>query len=277
VNSEYIFAKLRAANKDFEVFYGPPTRGGASYQWATENLARAFLMKNGKSTDDATSGYNPNDPYVNRDPRFGYSIIYNGSLYYLGTANAQKEVYTYVGSGNDAYSTRTTTGYYIRKMCDANTSAASGSNTERGWSLMRYAEILLNYVEAVNEAGHPDLAYAKLIELRSRAGIDPGADNLYGLKANMTTDELRPIIQNERRIELAYEDHRFWDVRRWKIAMVVNNGYNKCMKITKVGSGYTYEVVNSVRLHNFRPEMYLFPIQQTEISKMPAMVQNPGW
>ncbi|WP_315824440.1 RagB/SusD family nutrient uptake outer membrane protein [Paraflavitalea speifideaquila] len=277
VNSEFIFARLRPANKDFENFYNPPTRGGASYHWPSHNLAEAFPMKNGKSITDPTSGYSAANPYVNRDPRFGYTITYNGALYYRASANAKQPVYTYVNAAQDGYGIRTTTGYYVAKMCDANTSAGGGANTERGWALIRYAEILLNYAEAVNETGHPELAYPKLIELRQRAGIDPGVDNSYGLAPNMTVVQMRTLLQNERRIELAFEEHRFWDMRRWKIGVAVGNGYNKCMKITSSGSTYTYEVVNSIRLHNFREEMYLFPIMQSEISKMPAMVQNPGW
>lgn len=277
VNSEYIFAKLRSANKDMEWFYNPPTRGGNCYQWATHNLAEAFPMKNGKAITDATSGYDATNPFANRDPRFGYSIIYNGGLYYRSSTNNQQPVYTYAGAAQDGYGTKTTTGYYTSKMCDATTSAGGGANTERGWPLIRYAEILLNYAEAINETGHPELAYAKLAELRDRAGINAGSDNLYGMKANMTVAEMRAFIQNERRIELSFEEHRFWDARRWKIAMTVFNGYNKGLQITPVTGGYTYTVVNSIRLHNFRPEMYLFPIMQTEISKMPAMVQNPGW
>lgn len=143
--------------------------------------------------------------------------------------------------------------------------------------MIRYAEILLNYAEAINEAGHPELAYAKLKEIRQRAGITKGADDMYGLKPGMTKEEMRLVVQNERRIELAYEEHRFWDVRRWKIAMAVNNGYNKCMKIVTRSGVSTYTIINSIRQHNFRPEMYLFPIMQSEISKMPAMIQNPGW
>jgi len=277
VNSEYIFARLRPANKDFESFYNPSSRGGNNYHFATEDLAEAFPMKNGKAITEAGSGYSATNPYVNRDPRFGYTITYNGALYYRASTNNLQPVFTYVNAASDGYGIRTTTGYYICKMCDANTSAGGGSNTERGWPLMRYAEILLNYAEAVNETGHPELAYPKLTALRDRAGIDAGSNGLYGLQAGMTTDQMRVAIQNERRIEMAFEEQRFWDARRWKTAMTVFNGFNKCMKITNNAGVYTYEIVPSIRQHNFRPEMYLFPIMQSEISKMPAMVQNPGW
>jgi hypothetical protein len=276
VNNEYMFAFHRPGNRDFESFYNPPSRGGDKYSQPTENLARAFPMKNGKAITDATSGYDPTHPYTNRDPRFNYSFIYNGSLYYSTTSNGKIPVYTYEGAPSDGFGA-TTTGYYSRKMCDENISNNSSFNTERGWPLIRYAEMLLNYAEAINEAGQTDLAYPKLITLRERAGIEPGADGMYGLKSGMSVAEMREIIRNERRIELAFEDHRWHDIRRWKIAMVVGNAFNDCMKITKNGDNYTYNVVSSIRRHNFRPEMYLLPIPDGEIRKMPAMLQNPGW
>jgi len=163
-------------------------------------------------------------------------------------------------------------------MCDVTISNNSGSNTNRAWPLIRYAEILLNYAEAINETGQTSLAYPKIIQLRERAGIEPGTDNLYGLKADMTLEEMREVIRNERRIELAFEDHRYHDIRRWKIAIAIGNQYNKVMKITKNSNAtYTYQRLESVRRHNFRPEMYLLPIPDPEIQKMPLMLQNPGW
>jgi hypothetical protein len=285
VNNEYIFAFHRPLNRDMEVFYNPPSRGGQKNSQPTQNLVDAFPMKNGKAITDPTSGYNPNNPYVNRDPRFEYSIIYNNSLYYSTSTNSKIAVSTYLDAATDGYKATgdgpTTTGYYVRKMCDDNISANSSFNTERGWPLMRYAEVLLNYAEAINETGQTQLAYPKLIELRKRAGIDAGADGNYGLKANMTVTEMRDIIQNERRIELAFEDQRWHDIRRWKIAMTVNNGFNKAMRIVRTVTNnvttYTYTVVPTIRRHNFRPEMYLLPIPLSEVLKAPAMLQNPGW
>jgi starch-binding outer membrane protein, SusD/RagB family len=107
------------------------------------------------------------------------------------------------------------------------------------------------------------------------------------MKPNMTQAEMRAFIQNERRIELAYEDHRWNDIRRWKIAMTLYNGlprgYNRVMHPIRTGgtapANYTFNYVieNTIREHVFRPEMYLLPIPDQEIRKMPAMVQNPGW
>jgi hypothetical protein len=247
-------------------------------------------MKNGKAITESGSGYDPNNPFANRDPRFNYSIIYNGAKY-ANNSLAQDYVWTYTGSGEtgDKYASGSNTGYWGRKMCDSTiTQGSSGSGPDRPWPLMRYAEVLLNYAEAINETGQTQLAYPKLAQLRDRAGIEPGSDGLYGMKANMTKEEMRTFIQNERRIELAFEDHRWNDIRRWKIAMTLYNGgptgYNQVMHVTRVGTTgtlpnvtFTYAVENTIRQHTFRPEMYLLPIQDLEIRKNPAMVQNPGW
>ncbi|OYU56537.1 MAG: RagB/SusD family nutrient uptake outer membrane protein [Chitinophagaceae bacterium BSSC1] len=290
VNPEYIFGYYRAPNRDMEGFYNPPTRGGAKNSMATQDLVDAFPMKNGRQplnadgTVSSSSGYNAADPYANRDPRFNYSIIYNGANYFSTTTNSKVPVFTYVngtgatGQTADAFGVGTTTGYFSRKMCDDAISANSSANTNRAWPLIRYAEILLNYAEAINETGQTALAYPKLIELRKRAGIDAGADALYGLKANMTVAEMREVIRNERRIELAFEDHRWHDIRRWKIAMTVSNQYNSVMRVTKNANGsYTYDRLKSIRLHSFRPEMHLLPLPDGEVRKMPSMLQNPGW
>jgi hypothetical protein len=287
---EYIFGYYRAANRDMEGVYNPPTRGGAKNTMPTQDLVDAFPMKNGlqpfnaDGTVNVASGYSATNPYANRDPRFNYTIIFNGALYFSTTTNNKAPVYTFIngtgatGQTADAFNVGTTTGYFVRKMCDENISSNSSSNTNRAWPLIRYAEILLNYAEAINETGQTALAYPKLILLRQRAGIDPGIDGLYGLKANMTQDEMRTVVRNERRIELSFEDLRWHDIRRWKIAMVVCNQYNKVMRVTKNSNGtYTYDKLESVRRHNFRPEMYLLPIPDPEIQKMPAMRQNPGW
>jgi starch-binding outer membrane protein, SusD/RagB family len=293
VNPEYIFALYRPSNKDFEAYYNPITRGSATNRsLPTQDLVDAFPMKNGLSpfnpdgTINTASGYNANSPYVNREPRFYNSIIFNGSNYFNNTGGITP-VWTFVnGTGTipaptqtaDAFGSGTTTGYFSRKMCDSNVSNNSGGATQRAWPLLRYAEILLNYAEAINETGQTALAYPKLVELRQRAGIEQGANNLYGMKANMTQAEMREFVRNERRIELAFEDHRWHDIRRWKIAMATNNQFNKVMRIVKNSNGtFTYNRQESIRRHNFRPEMYLMPIPDAEINKMPAMVQNPGW
>ncbi|PTQ97884.1 putative outer membrane starch-binding protein [Mucilaginibacter yixingensis] len=284
VNSEYIFAYNRPAQKEFETYYLPPSRSGSSIQKPTESLVEAFPMKDGKTIKQSTS-YNPNDPYTNRDPRLDNSIIYNGQTY-MSNTGTKTQVFTYTSTGSaisnttaDAYTTANKfTGYFARKMLDENLTNSLSGTTERAWPLIRYAEILLNYAEAINETGQTDKAYAPLIALRNRAGITPGTDNLYGLKANMTVDEMREIIHTERRIELAFEDHRWNDIRRWKIASSVLTGFNSVDIITRTGtSTYVHTIGSAPRILAFRDAMYLLPIPLSEIQKMPLMLQNPGY
>lgn len=280
-NSEFILEKMDPANKTMDQAFGLPSRGSTTTNAVpTENLAEAFGMINGKPITDPASGYNAQDPYVNRDPRFEWTFTHNGTLWYYNKVGAKTVVNTYYQAPLDGYGVNTYfTGYFDRKMLDDNTSFSGGPSTERCRGLIRYAEILLNYAEAINETGQTQLAYPKLIEIRKRAGILPGADNLYGLKANMTVDEMRKVIMNERQVELAMEDHRFWDVRRWKTAPQNQNVTITGMKITKTGNSFTYQVlpipVNPQ--HVFFDRMYLFPIHQSQLGSNPNLIQNPGY
>lgn len=284
VNTEYIFAFNRGPQREMESYYLMASRSGSLVMKPTHNLVEAFPMKDGKAATESPL-YDPTHPYINRDPRFDYSIIYNGLLYTSNTG-PKTPVWTYQSAGSTIPNTTSDgyiaggnfTGYYSRKMLDENLASNTAANTERGWPLIRYAEILLNYAEAINETGATDKAYAPLKQIRERAGIVAGADGLYGMKAGMTIDEMRAFIQNERRIELAFEDHRFNDLRRWMIAEQVMQGFNKVMIIKRTSeSAFTYTVGSAPRPLTFRKFMYLLPIPLTEIQKMPLMVQNPGY
>ncbi|MCZ4222172.1 RagB/SusD family nutrient uptake outer membrane protein [Pedobacter rhodius] len=284
-NSEMIFTFTQAPNKDFEGHFLPPSRSGGFYSTPTQNLVDQFDMLNGKQITDPTSGYNPANPYINRDPRFGYTVIYNGSSF-ANNSNAQAPVFTYVNAPSDGNGIGTTSGYYGRKMCDVNVSYGGSANADRGYPLLRYAEILLNYAEALNEMGQTADALANIFKIRERAGILAGSDGRYGIKTGVTQAELRTLIQKERRTEMAFEDVRFYDERRWKIAEITENGFNKIMLVTPKtgttststdGSTYNYQITSSIRKHNFRPANYLMPIPQSEILKLPSYLQNPGY
>ncbi|MBC8987310.1 RagB/SusD family nutrient uptake outer membrane protein [Pedobacter sp. N36a] len=276
-NREYLFGGMKAPNREYENNLLPTSRTGSGRSSApTQQLVDAFGMENGLPITDPASGYNPNDPYLKRDPRFGNSIIYNGSTFFLTSSNAMVAVNTFVGASPDgpaATGPIAIPGYYWRKMMVED----GGGNTDRCYPLIRYAEILLNYAEALNEYQGPTTeVYSTLIQIRKRAGILPGLDDNYGLKSGISKADMRLVIQNERRVELALEEHRLWDVRRWKIAEVTNNVMLKGMKITKTGNKLTYEVID-IKPHFFRPAFYLFPIPESEMAKSPKFVQNPGW
>jgi hypothetical protein len=276
-NSEYILAVMAANNRTLEAVWDPATRTGSGSAMPYLELAEAFGMSNGKPITDPTSGYDPTNPYINRDPRFNWSIMYNEGERLDVNKNTTAKVFTHVGAAQDGFPI-TKTGFYLRKMLDDNTIASSTSSaTERCFPLIRYAEILLNYAEASNEAGNTAIAYDQIKAVRKRAGIQAGADGNYGLATGLTKDAMRAVIQNERRVELAIEEHRYWDVRRWKIAENVANKTLHGTKITKVGATYTYETVD-IRTPVFTaPKWYLWPIPQGEVNKSVDLLQNPGW
>ena len=154
--------------------------------------------------------------------------------------------------------------------------------------LIRYAEILLNYAEAVNEYYGPDhseslgiteMSPVEVLKLiRRRGGIEAGDDEMYGLKAGMTQEEMREAIRLERRLELCFEGFRFFDVRRWMIADQTDNATMHGLELTHKGSnmnkGYTWRVVD-VRKHIFRKSMYFWPIPYNETVKNEELIQNP--
>ena len=270
----------------------PPSCGGnGAAGYAYYDLAKAFPMIDGKPIGESSYAYNPLQPNQNRDPRFDVSIIYNGSKI-CNQTDYFYPVYTYKGenSTQDAVYSGTPTGLYTRKMLPR---AASGNwwiEPLQSRTLIRFAEVLLSYAEAVNEWKGPDFSetlgdgntYSALEVLkliRRRAGIAPGTDGMYGLKAGMTQDEMREAIRNERRIELAFEGFRFFDVRRWMIAEKTENQPMHGLEITRVvdeNNKVTYvprEFV--VRNHVFRKAMYFWPIPYAEIVKTPALKQNP--
>jgi hypothetical protein len=196
-----------------------------------------------------------------------------------GQTNGSAPVNIFVGNyngvltGQDAVHQGTITGYYNNKMLDPAAIAATLSfGTNRVMPLIRYAEVLLNYAEAANEyEGPTGNVYAAMEAIRQRAGLDP-----YQLPIGLTKDEMRSWIQNERRIELAYEGHRFWDVRRWKIALQTESIQSQGMEVNRNGAAATYKLFN-VTKHNFRPAMYLWPFPLSETGKSPELIQNPGY
>lgn len=275
-NSEVIFFRQGGNNTDIENTNGPVgfaavARGRTN---PTQELVDAFPTNTGLPITDPASGYNSNDPYTNRDPRLTMSVIYNGARW-LNT-----EIQTFEGGQHRPGGAEpgTKTSYYMRKFMGDFENATQYSNTSHDWIILRYAEVLLNFAEAENEYhGATAEVYQVLKDLRQRAGIAPGADGMYGLKENMTPEEMRDVIRNERRIELAFEEHRFWDIRRWKIAQQVYVNRLHGMSIIKEGPVFNYNVVEVFRPIFSAPKMYLYPIPYDEVVKNDNMRQNPGW
>jgi hypothetical protein len=268
------------------------TNGYAGVKYfPTQELVDEFDMNNGLRITDPSSGYSGigDNMYKNRDPRLTFSIHYNGSIRNMGSLGDQS-INTYTGvvpTGNAAAtsatqdgiytSTGTKTGYFRYKMCN-NFGVAGGSELYRPWVVMRYAEVLLNAAEATNEYSGPTTeVYDWLKLIRTRAGIQAGSNGMFGLKVAMTKEEMREAIRHERRVELAFEEHRFWDVRRWKIALQTENAETHGMEITRAANGsFSYRTI-VVRKHVFTEAMYFWPIPQSEITKSPSLKQNPGY
>jgi hypothetical protein len=235
-------------------------------------------MKNGKEITDPTSGYDPANPYKNRDPRLDYSILHDSSLRKVFAANQPSPITLYINTAlnppvpasGDAVYKGTPTGYYIFKMVDPNVINNDLANSSRCLPLIRYAEILLNFAEATNEVDGPTTEVYQAVEaIRRRAGLRP-----YQLSTGLSQNEMRDIIRKERRIELAYEGHRFFDVRRWMIAEQTENLQMHGLEVDRAGTLTSYKLFN-VRKHNFTKSMYLWPLPLQEIAKSPELLQNP--
>jgi hypothetical protein len=255
----------------------PSTAGSRSSEFApTQELVDDYVMLNGLPISDPASGYNPDEPYAKRDPRFD-AIVYDGYQW----ERPDGSVYTIhikPGEGpvtNDMYVPgsliSSQTGYYIRKWYDPQArqeDMASGLNI----ILLRYADVLLMYAEAMNEQNrmNEDVWNATIRRLRERAGFThPGA---LDWKA-MSQAELRTLIRRERRCELAFEGTRIFDLRRWKTAEIVLNG-------TPTGARYqnnnTDPIVLTVRQFNPARD-YLWAIPGSERDINPNLGQNPNW
>lgn len=249
----------------YETLNGKPVLNPALPYFDSEHLEPNYNKDNEQ--------YDPENPYANRDPRLLATIYYNGSYHNLN--NETNPVYTYVGGNcgisqtNNLY---TRTGYYIRKWVHYD--SKKNSNKDGYWRHYRMAEIYLNFAEAAFYAnGVTDEAVDALNETRKRARIPE-------LPKNITPEEFEQRLRNERRVEFAFEEHRYYDVRRWKIQNQVE-GVVTGMEITQnAPNDYSYKRI-LVQERNVTDEKYLmWPMPRTEENKYKAVgiiYQNPGW
>ena len=271
-NNESIFATQALNRNDIEINNAPISYDGAKGRTnPTQEMVDAFEMTNGKPITDPTSGYNPSNPYNGRDPRLALTINHNTRVF----KNRQVETFVGGADGLDKNVNATKTGYYLRKFLSeaATWNQASNTNARRPWIVFRYAEILLNYAEALNEVSGPVADVYKYVNMvRQRSGI-----GMPALPTGLGKDAMRLRIQNERRVELCFEGHRFFDLRRWKLGSQYLNSPVTGMRITKNANGtYNYSrfmVENRV----FNEKNYLYPFSQNDINRQPALEQNPGY
>ncbi len=256
--------------------------GGYTGTCPTQNLVDAFETINGYSvvlnengewvTDDPN--FDVTTPYLNRDARLYKTLLYDGSSWAGVTMDC------YIG-GKDGQPTSgaSQTGYYLRKYLDESvTLAPVEKTTVHTWVLIRYADVLLMYAEAMNEAygptdnnGYPMTALDAFNMIRKRAGQPERSSSEASDK-----DTFRDMIQNERRVEFAFEDQRFWDIRRWGIGDQINqiNGVSIVKDTTTDQVEYS---LTTVETRTWEDKKYLYPIPVTETYVNENIIQNPGW
>lgn len=223
---------------------------------------------------NTTSGYNENDPYAGRDPRFYASIWFNGASY-DNISGSVHILETFIGGKDQLIKTppnilNTHTGYYLRKFIDPLLQA--GQSSSASWKKYRLAEIYLNLAEAENEANGPTTeAYNSINTIRTRA-------EMPSIPLGLTKDEFRKRVHNERRVELAFEEHRFWDVRRWKILDKTDQSVAG-LEITQNANQFIYTRFLAERRNAWMDKYLIFPIPLEDASNIPdfGVNQNPGW
>lgn len=281
-NSEecILVRRIVSASNTFEKYNFPiglENAGGGNCP--TQNLVDAYEMTNGKAITDADSGYDPQNPYANRDARLAMTVAVNGEQW------PNETLETFIGGANALPITYATpTGYYLKKYVNKSlTIGALNATTERHhWVIFRLAEFYLNYAEAMlnytgsgyeTSSGLSMTAAAAVNVVRARA-------KQPNLATGLDANQFKERLQNERFVELAFEGHRFYDLRRWKVAGEQKYRTIKSMRITKNADGtftFTPQSDTSTRSY-WDDKMYLFPLAQSEILKSGgALTQNPGW
>ncbi|WP_163717509.1 RagB/SusD family nutrient uptake outer membrane protein [Mangrovibacterium lignilyticum] len=217
---------------------------------------------------NASSGYTDATQWTNRDPRLAATVLHHGISWGNGTINVIKgQRDNPIGNAN-----ATPTGYYTRKYIPENIlSAVHTGSSYRNWIIIRYAEILLNYAEAINEVNGPSSeVYDALDLIRHRAGITGNLEDRSDLTSSKAA--MRNFIRKERTVELAFEEHRFWDVRRWNVATKALS--RDIYGIDVASEGTISRKVAQSRV--FEDKMYLYPIPEAEVWKT-DIDNNPGW
>ena len=292
---EILWRADRAQNTTQEGDNFPPSLYGSGRVNPTQNLVDAFPMRNGRPITDANSGYNPQDPYANRDPRLSDDVIYNGMTYKrtdIATGSYPSSTNEVVDNLNNTNGRSTRSGYYLKKLLRDDVSVSPSGQLQQYhiYPRIRYTEIFLAYAEAANDAWGPKAdptgigftAYDVIKAIRERAGL---ATNEIGValpegdvyleecaadKAKMTE-----LIRNERRIELCFENKRFWDLRRWMLPL---NEPTKGMRVDSDDNGnLSYHIIDVDQRKYDNSYQCYGPIPKGEILKWSNLKQNKGW
>lgn len=276
-SKEVIMCRPIGASTDFETKNFPMgVTGGFTSTCPTENLVSAYEMTDG-STFDWNNPVMAASPYENRDPRLAMTVVYNGMQWPKTTP---VEIFE-GGKNGQPVKSATSTGYYLRKYVNNSITFETGETTtskQHNWILFRYAEILLNYAEAmVNAYGDPDYkgnytlsAREAVNQVRARSDV-----RMPEYPTGMSKEAFLKRLKNERRVEFAFEGQRFWDLRRWKALDAMKNIYK--VRVIKLEDGtiqYTKVLHSS---YDLADKMYFYPISNAELFKNHNLIQNPGW
>lgn len=246
----------------------------------TQNLVDAYEMADGKPWDQSAF-YDPANPCANRDPRLAATIAVNGETGWPAWNEAPLETFQ-GGANGEPVNGGTPTGYYLKKYCQGDIDPRSNSTNKSAyhtWITFRLGEFYLNYAEAVfrylgsadaTSVEFPLSAREAASRTRARKSV-----NMPPFPTGMSNDEFWTKYKNERMVELAFEGHRFWDVRRWKEADKYFRSITE-MKITRQADG-TFAYTRKEVARQWDDKMYFFPIPQADKLKNPNLGQNPGW
>ncbi|WEK33939.1 MAG: RagB/SusD family nutrient uptake outer membrane protein [Candidatus Pseudobacter hemicellulosilyticus] len=290
-NDEQIFVRKANNLYEWDTHAMPRQAGGWCGLAVTQEQVDAYFMKDGLSITESplyaetgfttVNGVSVYNMYLDREPRFYTSVTYNNSLFQGGNMQTAAAISFFISGSNGKNGHPTDyskTGYLVRKNVGTQTNSGSGGNgqrQERPIILFRLGEIYLNYAEAMNEYEPGNVAILQYLNLiRERAGVPQYGQGVDPLPAPASQQAMREKIHAERRVELAFEGHRWFDIRRWKIAQQVM-GQLHGMDINKDGNEFYKRVPATI--HLFRPAYYWMPISQYEMDRSKLMVQNPGW
>lgn len=273
-NSEVVldkqFIKDVYSNNVFNRLAPYSQKSATGYYVPTKALTDAYQMSNGKAPAEAGSGFDPQRPYDNRDPRLRYSIFIQGDVLPSGIVyNPAPNSGTPDAVGNTYLAT--STGFNIKKYINAE-DYANPANCGINIILLRYAEVLLTYAEAKIELNQLDAGVYKAInDVRARTDV-----NMPPIANGLTQAQLRAAVRHERMVELALEGQRLFDIRRWKTAEGLMKG--DVYGMTYLDNGTLKTITVSGFTRNFEPKHYLWPIPQSETDLNPNLLpQNPGW
>ncbi|MDB4584366.1 RagB/SusD family nutrient uptake outer membrane protein [Draconibacterium sp.] len=294
-NSEIIWDRQMLAvpgmGGNYERRGGPTYVLGQYMTWGnynpTQELVDQYAMANGKEITDPTSGYDPQNPYVGREQRFYNDIVFDGAEYKLDWMPETDIIYTRI---DETYVNPDKTnqidlagktdvgdsGYYQRKRLNPDAAPANNASGQN-YIFIRYAEVLLNFAEAQNEATGPNAdVYAAINEIRARG-------DLPALEEGLSKDDMREAIRRERRVELCFEGKRYFDNKRWVTAEQVMGTQRHNMVIRNSvpadNSGvWVYSIEEEVKwTAKFEVKQYMSPIPTNAIDQNPNLKQNPGY